>query len=518
MALLTVKDLNIEFHDHLIPETVVYDFDLELNKGDIVGIVGESGSGKTMSALAIAGLLSRHDMKKTGQILFEGQDLLTCERSVLRSFQGNDISMIFQEPMTSLNPVKKVGWQVEESLRIHTSMTPEQRYEKAIQMLKEAELPDPEWVYHAYPHELSGGMRQRVMIAAAMICEPKILIADEPTTALDVTIQAQIVELLKKINREKGTAILFISHDLSLVRKLCKKVMVMQGGYVVETADTEEIFANPKEEYTKRLMNAIPTCELLPKKEAAAGGELVAGCENLNVYYREETNSLFKKPGRKQVLHEVSLNLFEGEIVGLVGESGSGKSTLAKTLLGMVKDFEGKKDCIAKFPQMIFQDPYNSLNPAKKVGWILEEPLKNRTNLKKTDRKEKVISMLKKVGLDEGYAERYPRELSGGQRQRVCIAAALMLEPKLLIADEPVSALDVTIQAQVLELLGEIHREMGLSILFISHDLRVVQQICDKVVILKNGKIIESGEVYEIYHYPKEDYTKELLAAAGMMG
>lgn len=518
MALLTVKDLNIEFHDHLIPETVVYDFDLELEKGDIVGIVGESGSGKTMSALAIAGLLSRHDMKKTGQILFEGHDLLTCERSILRSFQGNDISMIFQEPMTSLNPVKKVGWQVEESLRIHTELTPEQRYEKAIQMLAEVELSDPEWVYNAYPHELSGGMRQRVMIAAAMICEPKILIADEPTTALDVTIQAQIVELLKKINREKETAILFISHDLSLVRKLCTKVMVMQGGYVVETGDTEEIFANPKEEYTQKLMDAIPTCGLLPQREVPSGGELVASCENLNAYYPEETKSLFKRPGRKQVLHQVSLNLYEGEIVGLVGESGSGKSTLAKTLLGMVKDFEGKKECIVRFPQMIFQDPYNSLNPAKKVGWILEEPLRNRTDLKKEERKEKVLAMLKKVGLTEEYAERYPKELSGGQRQRVCIAAVLMLEPKLLIADEPVSALDVTIQKQVLKLLESIHEEMGLTILFISHDLRVVQKICDKVVILKGGKVVESGEVYEIYHHPKETYTKELLAAAGITG
>lgn len=518
MALLTVKNLNIEFHDHLIPETVVYDFDLELNQGDIVGIVGESGSGKTMSALAIAGLLSRHDMKKTGQILFEGQDLLTCERGVLRSFQGNDISMIFQEPMTSLNPVKKIGWQVEESLRIHTDFTPQQRYEKAIQMLREVELPDPEWTYHAYPHELSGGMRQRVMIAAAMICEPKILIADEPTTALDVTIQAQIVELLKKINREKKTAILFISHDLSLVRKLCKKVMVMQGGYVVETGDVETIFANPQKEYTKRLMSAIPSCKLLPRKETEAGGERIAGCENLNAYYREETKSLFKKPGRKQALSQVSLDLFAGEIVGLVGESGSGKSTLAKTLLGMVKDFEGKKECIVPFPQMIFQDPYNSLNPAKKIGWILEEPLKNRTALTKEERREKVCVMLKKVGLNEDYAERYPKELSGGQRQRICIAAALMLEPKLLIADEPVSALDVTIQAQVLKLLQEIHDEMGLSILFISHDLRVVQKICDRVVILKSGKVVETGDVYDIYHHPKEEYTKELLAAAGMEG
>lgn len=518
MALLTVKDLNIEFHDHLTPETVVYDFDLELEKGDIVGIVGESGSGKTMSALAIAGLLSRHDMKKTGQIWFEGQDLLTCDRNTLRSFQGKDIGMIFQEPMTSLNPVKKVGWQVEESLRIHTELTPQERYEKAIQMLKEVELPDPEWVYHAYPHELSGGMRQRVMIASAMICDPKILIADEPTTALDVTIQAQIVELLKKLNRDKGTAILFISHDLSLVRKLCKRVMVMQGGYVVETAQAEEIFENPKEEYTKRLIQAIPSGQLLPRKKSVQRGALTAECENLNAYYREETNSLFKRPGRKQVLSQVNLQLYEGEIVGLVGESGSGKSTLAKTLLGMVKDFEGKKECVVRFPQMIFQDPYNSLNPGKKVGWILEEPLRNRTNLSKEERKEKVNVMLKRVGLSEDYAARYPKELSGGQRQRVCIAAALMLEPKLLIADEPVSALDVTIQAQVLKLLEDIQEEMKLSVLFISHDLRVVQKICDRVVILKNGKVVESGDVYEIYHHPKEAYTRELLMAAGMEG
>lgn len=259
--LLKVTDLNIEFHDHIIPETVVYDFDLTLDEGDIVGLVGESGSGKSMSALAIAGLLSRKDMQKKGQILFQGMDLLTCERSMLRNIQGNDISVIFQEPMTSLNPVKKIGWQVEESLRIHTKLSKEDRYQKAIQMLNDVELDNPERVYEQYPHELSGGMRQRVMIAAAMICTPKILIADEPTTALDVTIQAQIVELLKKINREKGTAILFISHDLSLVKQLCERVLVMQGGYIVESGSTEEVFNHPKEEYTKKLIAAIPKVE-----------------------------------------------------------------------------------------------------------------------------------------------------------------------------------------------------------------------------------------------------------------
>lgn len=259
--LLEVKDLNIEFHDHLIPETVVYDFDLELKPGEIVGLVGESGSGKSMSALAIAGLLSRRDMHKRGQILFDGLDLLTCERSKLRKIQGNEISMIFQEPMTSLNPVKRIGWQIEESLRIHTELNKEERYQKAIEMMKEVELPDPERLYRQYPHELSGGMRQRVMIAAAMICNPRILIADEPTTALDVTIQAQIVELLKRMNREKQTSILFISHDLSLVKQLCERVLVMKGGYIVETGPTQEVFAHPKEEYTKRLIAAIPKVE-----------------------------------------------------------------------------------------------------------------------------------------------------------------------------------------------------------------------------------------------------------------
>lgn len=261
MALLTVKDLNIEFHDHLTPETVVYDFDLTLDAGEIVGIVGESGSGKTMSALAIAGLLRRHDMQKRGEILFQEVNLLTCPRKVLRGFQGNEIGMVFQEPMTSLNPVKKIGWQVEESLRIHTTMTKEERYQRAIQVLGEVELAEPEKIYWQYPHELSGGMRQRVMIAAAMVCNPRLLIADEPTTALDVTIQAQIVSLLKRMNRERGAAVLFISHDLSLVRQLCERVLVMQGGYVVEEGNTEEIFKNPRHEYTQKLIAAIPKCE-----------------------------------------------------------------------------------------------------------------------------------------------------------------------------------------------------------------------------------------------------------------
>lgn len=268
MALLEVKKLNIEFHDHMMAETVVYDLDLTIEPGEIVGIVGESGSGKTMTALAIAGLLNRKDMKKTGEILFSKENLLTCDRSILRSFQGNQIGMIFQEPMTSLNPVKKIGWQVEESLRIHTNLSKEERYTRAIEMLRSVELQEPEHLYNKYPHQLSGGMRQRVMIASAMISNPKILIADEPTTALDVTIQAQIVKLLIKLNKEKNTAILFISHDLSLVRRLCQKVVVMQGGYVVESGETDVIFNQPHNEYTQKLIHAIPKCEKISEADS----------------------------------------------------------------------------------------------------------------------------------------------------------------------------------------------------------------------------------------------------------
>ncbi len=270
--MLDIIDLNIEFQDHIIPETVVYDFDLHLEEGEIVGIVGESGSGKTMSALAVAGLLPRKDMKKSGQILFDGVEMLTCSRETLRSYQGKEISMVFQEPMTSLNPVKKIGWQVEESLRLHTKLTKEERYKRVMEMLKEVELAEPEKLYEKYPHELSGGMRQRVMIAAALICHPKILIADEPTTALDVTIQAQIVELLKKFNRTYHTSILFISHDLSLVRKICSRVLVMYQGRIVEQGDVEEVFLTPKEDYTKKLVAAVPKMEKLVIKPAAITG------------------------------------------------------------------------------------------------------------------------------------------------------------------------------------------------------------------------------------------------------
>lgn len=513
--MLEIKDLEIEFHDHSSPEKVVHHFNLSMEEGQIVGIVGESGSGKTMSALALCGLLARHDMNKRGEILFDGLELLSCSRQKMRQLQGNEISIIFQEPMTSLNPVKKIGWQVEEALRLHTDLSKEECYERAIWALKEAELPEPEKVYEQYPHELSGGMRQRVMIAAAIVCNPRILVADEPTTALDVTIQEQIIRLLLKLNREHKTAILFISHDLSLVRKLCHRVVVMQNGYIVEQGDTEDIFRHPQQEYTKRLIAAIPGCEEEKEEKDFSGSEVLLEAEDIRVSYYP-TSGIFGKRQEKQVLKGVELTLHKGEVLGLVGESGCGKSTLARVLVGLHKSYGGRLQTAAGGVRMVFQDPYSSLNPSKTIGWILEEPLRVKGGFTKAQRKQRVAEMLTRVGLEEAMAERYPRQLSGGQRQRVCIGLALMSEPEVLIADEPVSALDVTIQAQILKLLQQLKEEMGLAILFISHDLRVVYQICDNVMIMQNGEIVEKGTPQKLYSGYSHPYTGQLLEAAGL--
>ncbi len=509
--LLHVEDLNIEFHDHLIPETVVYDFDLEMEEGEIVGLVGESGSGKSMSALAIAGLLSRHDMNKKGTINFMGRDILNCPREELRDLQGDEICMVFQEPLTSLDPVKRIGWQLEEPLRIHTKMNPDERKERALAALRDVELEDVDRVYDSYPHELSGGMRQRVMIAAATIGNPKLLIADEPTTALDVTVQGQIVKLLKKINKEKNTAILFISHDLSLVSQLCERVLVMKSGYIVEQGNIKDIFENPREEYTKHLIASIPSADSVGDDLEAE--EVIVNVKDICVSFKKKINGHNETV---KVLKNITFDIRAREVVGLVGESGCGKSTLAKTIIGLQIPDSG--EVIQKFnhPQMIFQDPYGSLNPAKDIRFILEEPLKNLTKMTKQEMDEKAVKMLQLVGLSEEYLTRLPSELSGGQRQRVCIAQALMLEPKLLIADEPVSALDVTIQAEVLKLMQKLHEELGLSILFISHDLRVVHQMCDRVLVMKDGCIVEEGTRDEVYKSPKAEYTKELLESAGI--
>ena len=515
--MLNVTDLQIEIEDSIIPETVVYDFDITVSAGEIVGIVGESGSGKSMSAHAIAGLLSRKDMKKKGSIMFEGEELLSVERSRLRKIQGDDIAVVFQEPMTSLDPVKTIGYQVEEALRIHSDLPDVELKKRAIKMLSDVELDDPEGVYDKYPHELSGGMRQRVMIAAALICDPKLLIADEPTTALDVTIQAQIIELLRKINREMGTAILFISHDLSVIRSLCSRVVVMNKGRIVESGPVDEVFDNPKEEYTKHLIAAIPKFVKLAPNNVAKDAKPILEVKNVSARYKKVTG--YFNPGAKQklVVSDASFTMYEGEIMGLVGESGSGKTTLGKTILGMLDDTDGQIIHYSQMPQMVFQDPYGSLNPSRTVGWILEEPLRIKGGYTASERKEKAKAMLGLVGLDESYLKRRPKALSGGQRQRVCIALALMLEPRLIIADEPVSALDVTVQEQVINLLIKLNRELGIAILFISHDLKVVYELCSRIIVMKDGRIVEQGTDKQIYNDPKDPYTKQLLLSAGFL-
>ena len=504
--LLEVKNLTIEFPVADGMRTVVDHVNFSLNPGEIVGIVGESGSGKTITVQTIMGLKKPDAQIKEGEIIFNGTDLLKISDEELAKIQGNDMSMVFQEPMTSLNPVKKIGWQVAESLRIHTSMSDEEIQQRVVEILANVGLPKPEELCNKYPHQLSGGMRQRVMIAMAMICWPKLLVCDEPTTALDVTVQAQILQLLRKIHEEANTSILFISHDLNVVKEVCQRVIVMYKGKIVEEGYTEEVLYNPKHEYTKHLIAAIPTNRQDMREE-----EYVVEAKDLNVYYSVKGKGMFGKKQEKHVVQNLDFYIKRGEILGLVGESGCGKSTLAKCIVGLNKNYTGTLNVKEEHPQLVFQDPYSSLNPTKKIGWILEEPLKIHGMKDKAKRKELVDQMLTQVGLDPSYADRYPSELSGGQRQRISIGGSLILNSKFIVADEPVSALDVTVQSQVLNLLLDLHRTHQLTYLFISHDLNIVRHFCNRVIVMYLGEIVEEAEVEEIYEDPKHPYTQLLF-------
>ena len=504
--LLEVNNLTIGFPDEEGLHTVVDHVNFSIGRGEIVGIVGESGSGKTITVQTIMGLKKPDAQILSGEILFNGTDLLKVSDEELAKIQGNDMSMVFQEPMTSLNPVKKIGWQVAESLKIHTSMSDEEIHERVIEILANVGLPKPEELCQKYPHQLSGGMRQRVMIAMAMICWPKILVCDEPTTALDVTVQAQILQLLRKIHSEANTSILFISHDLNVVKEVCQRVIVMYKGKIVEEGYTEDVLYHPKNDYTKHLIAAIPTNRKDMRKE-----DYVVEAKNLNVYYSVKGKGMFGKKEQKHVVQNVDFHIKRGEILGLVGESGCGKSTLAKCVVGLNKNYTGTLNVKEEHPQLVFQDPYSSLNPTKKIGWILEEPLKIHGMQDKAKRKELVDQMLTQVGLDPSYADRYPSELSGGQRQRISIGGSLILDSKFIVADEPVSALDVTVQSQVLNLLLDLHRTRELTYLFISHDLNIVRNFCNRVIVMYLGEIVEEAEVEEIYEDPKHPYTQLLF-------
>lgn len=480
--LLEVKDLKVEFNNKAGKTEAVKGISFDLNEGEILGIVGESGSGKSTAALCLMGLLPG-SASYSGSVVFEGEELIDADFEALRKIKGSRISMIFQEALSSLNPLVRVGKQVEEMLKLHPDpekpLSKEERRAKVLEMFAFVDLPDPEDIYRKYPHELSGGMQQRVMIAMALICGPRLLIADEPTTALDAKVQDQILDLIKDINKKTGTSIIFVSHDLRVIERLCSRVMVMYEGRIIERGSIEEIFKNPRQDYTKKLIAAISD-ERKPETEFDTSSVLTV--RDLSVFYKIKSDKMGGKAVHRYVCKNMSFEVKQGEILGLVGKSGIGKSSISRAILGLHKDYTGDIILKEENPQMIFQDSASSLNPARKVGWILEEPLKNMTKLSKQQRKEKVDEMLKLVELPEDYAKRYPRQLSGGQKQRVNIALALISGSKFIIADEPVSALDVTIQEQILNLLLKLQKELGLSMIFISHDISVVNRICDRVI------------------------------------
>ncbi len=553
--MIRIEDLSVAFGN----TEVVKHVSLNLADGEILGVVGESGSGKSVTALTLMGLEADTARITTGRILFDDVVLREAghsqDRGLYRSYQGEKMSMVFQEPMTSLNPTQRAGRQVEEMLRLHRKLTPKERRARVLEAFEAVGLKEPETVYESYPHQLSGGMRQRVMIAMAVILHPRLIVADEPTTALDVTIQSQIIELLREINSKEKNAMLFITHDLNLARRLCHHVAVMKDGCVVECGTAEEIFEHPTQDYTRNLIEAVPSrkkksrkkvmenaVEPMEAKTASVQGERepardipatpILEVRDLSVYYQDGKRNLFqgwknlsvkesfRGKQRQCVVSGADFEVRPGESLGLVGESGCGKTSLSKAILGMNCHIKGQISHRSVRPQMIFQDPYSSLNPSKTIGWLLQEPLRAAGALDKTkamskaDREAAARDMLRKVGMEESYFYRRPAELSGGQRQRVSIAQALITRPGFLVADEPVSALDVTIQAQIMELMKRLQEEMGLSYLFISHDINVVYQMCDRIMIMKDGRIIEIGDTEEIFNHPKEDYTKLLLGSS----
>lgn len=527
--MIQIKNLSVSFGS----TEAVKNVNLEIARGEILGVVGESGSGKSVTALTLMGLLSESGDIASGQVVFDGEVLAEAgkprNRVLYRSYQGQRMSMIFQEPMTSLNPTQKVGAQVAEMLRLHTKLPRQEWKEKVLECFASVGLKDVEQLYDCYPHQLSGGMRQRVMIAMAVILHPDLIVADEPTTALDVTVQNQIIALLREINQKEHNAMLFITHDLNLARRICDRIAVMKDGRVVEIQSAEDIFENPREEYTKKLIQAVPTrvrCKTrtsADSTETAAQGDAqsvsrpVLEVHDLNVYYQEGANSLFGRKRRRRVVSGVDFVLYPGEVMGLVGESGCGKSSLSKAILGMNRNVEGEIRHFSTRPQMIFQDPYSSLNPCKTVGWLLQEPLRAAGRLDKSlqmseaDMRAAACDMLRRVGLDESCLHRKPSQLSGGQRQRISIGQALITRPGFVIADEPVSALDVTLQAQIMELMQRLQEDLGVAYLFISHDINVVYRMSDRIMVMKDGQIVEQGRTEELFAHPQEAYTKLLL-------
>ncbi len=552
VPILDVQDLSVSFTTDHREQVVVDHVSFRLNRGETLAVVGESGSGKTVTALSVLRLIPVPPGNiDSGRIVFSntegsGTDLLGLDEREMQKYRGFAISMIFQEPMTSLNPVFTCGDQVGESLRLHLGYSKKQAKKKVLELFREVMLPRPEELFDAYPHQLSGGQKQRVMIAMAIACDPAILIADEPTTALDVTVQKTILELLKKLQVTRNMSILFITHDLGLVAGFADRVLVMNKGKIVEQGEVGDIFMRPSHAYTRGLLACRPPLDArparLPSVENFVNGDYSPSAEVVTAEDRASAHKILyslepvlrvenlgKQFGSFRALEKATFNLFPGETLGIVGESGSGKTTLARVVLELIPASEGKiwyqdhditrltagkLKLLRKDLQIIFQDPYSSLNPRISAGAAILEPMKvHGLHGDDAGRRAMVMDLLQKVGLKPDHFYRYPHEFSGGQRQRVCIARALAVEPRLIICDESVSALDVSIQAQVLNLLNDLKRDFGLTYIFISHDLSVVRYMSDRLIVMRNGKIEEMGEADQVYAHPRSEYTRALLEA-----
>lgn len=527
-AVLQIQDLNVAFSQDGRQVDAVRGVSFEVARGEVVALVGESGSGKSVTAMSSVALLGAN-AKVTGSIRYNGQQMVGASRDLLQQVRGNEISFIFQEPMTSLNPLHTIEKQLRESIELHQdprqSLTGAEIEARIIALLERVGLPDPSARLGAYPHQLSGGQRQRVMIAMALANGPELLIADEPTTALDVTIQAQILDLLMLLKQQDGMGMLFITHDLGIVRQIADRVCVMQDGKIVETGPTKDIFNAPQHSYTQKLLNAHSVGAPQPFDPSAS---VIVEAKNVKIWFPIQRGLLKRTVGHVKAVNDVSLTLRAGETIGIVGESGSGKSTLAMAIMRLIS-FQGKivfdgrdigalktRDlrALRKDMQIVFQDPYGSLSPRMTCAQIIAEGLGVHGTPRGSSQEDLVDEILQEVGLDPEMQHRYPHEFSGGQRQRIAIARAMVMRPKLVVLDEPTSALDMTVQVQIVDLLRNLQKAHGLAYLFISHDLRVVRAMSHSVIVMKEGDVVEHGPVSDVFEAPKTQYTRGLMAAA----
>jgi peptide/nickel transport system ATP-binding protein len=515
--IIDIRNLTVALPGGADRPNAVEDVSFTIGEGEIVCVVGESGSGKSVTAHAIMGLLPKSLGRAQGRILFEGEDLVAASPQRMRQLRGSRLGMIFQEPMTALNPVYTVGDQIDEVLRSHLSSPARERRARVVHAMAEVGLPDPEQMQHAYPHQLSGGQRQRVLIAAAMIMQPRLLIADEPTTALDVTTQAQILRQIRDLQRSRGMGVLFITHDFGVVAEIADRVIVMRTGEVVESGTVSQVLDRPRTDYARMLIDAVPRLEAArpPRMENAPPVLTVDGVSKTYV-----ARHLTGRTRTVPALLPTSLRVARGETVGVIGESGSGKSTLARCIANLVESSSGTVHLaddggarpFRRRAQIVFQDPYRSLNPRRTVGQsIIEGPM--NFGLPRREALARARDLMALVAMDPGALDRYPHQFSGGQRQRISIARALAMEPEVLIADEAVSALDVSVQAQVLRLIDDVQKKFELAIVFITHDLRVAAQICDRLLVMHRGEVVEQGSARAIFETPSHDYTRRLLDA-----